>query len=94
MTYATALSPFGVLTEEEYWSLWQKQSPVLTLEEPEQTDGWYVYSPDANAGHLVQAEAESPYIAPAAVQRHQYNSVLSRFAQASKRAGAFSNWNT
>lgn len=92
MTYAAALSPFGVLTEEEYWSLWQKQSPVLMLEEAEQTDGRYVYPPDASISRLMQADAEPSYITPAAVQRHQYNSVLSRFAQASKRAGTFSSW--
>ncbi len=94
MNYTAALSPFGVLSEEEYWSLWQKQSPVLTLEEAEQTDGRYVMPPDESAHCYMQPDMAQTYITPATIQRHQYNSVLSRFAQASKRVGNFSSWNT
>ena len=94
MSYEAAVSPFGTLTEEECWSLWKKTTTVLSLEDAEQTDGRYVIPVTDYPYHAASTDQAPPYVGPPAIDRRQYNSILSRFDQASKRAGCFSTWNT
>lgn len=94
MTNASAVSPFAGLTEDDYWFLWQKQSPVLSLQDHEQTDGRSVFEPESPS-YVEHTSSEMPqHLSVPVIQRNQYNAVLSRFDQASKRVGNFSAWNT
>ena len=93
MRYEPLVSPFGTLTEEECWSLWKKTTTVLSLEDAEHTDGRYATPVSEYPDHGASVETPS-CMAPPAIERRQYNSILSRFDQASKRAGSFFSWNT
>lgn len=93
MTFASTISPFSRLMEDENWFIWSKQASVIDLEASTQTDRRSFSSADISFSH----DAELPLhtaLSPAVFQRNQYNAILSRFDQASKRAGRFSSWNT
>ena len=90
MRPASVTSPFSAVDAGSDWIQWQKDQPLLCLQNKEQTDSRYFLK----AAHEIKSHQQTgmPYIMP--IQRPQYNAVLDRFSSARKRSGAFSAWTT
>lgn len=90
MRPASVTSPFCISEGCEDWVQWQKDLPITGLQESMPTDSRSeMRQENANRQESFDAAVHIPTI-----HRPQYNAVLERFSQASKRTGAFSNWAT
>lgn len=90
MTQTYTLSPFTLSEESDVpWILWEQKTSVLSLQCEEQTDRRYV----TFQSNLSNSEMDNkPVLNKTAIQRVQYNSVLSRMKQAAGKAGNYSDW--
>ncbi len=88
MQNACNTSPFLKQEEALPWFLWQRKIPADDLTPREQTDSRFV----------LEMERDDPPTKPPVqpgiltIQRRQYNAVLSRMDQASRKTGTYANW--
>lgn len=87
MNIAAVTSPFAY-AEEAPWVVWKSQDRVSVLPEQEQTNAGLASSPCVDQSEL-QPIPPAPHIS-----RMQYNTVMNRIVQASKKTGSFSSWTT
>lgn len=88
---AAETSPFVRLTEDQPWILWEKKTEVTALLPKEQTDARSVLE---ERQHMYSEIGPEPPVIPPVqpIQRKQYNAILSRIDQASRKTGSFSAW--
>lgn len=85
MNIASVTSPFAD-AEDTPWVIWQSQDRVSVLQEQVQ-----LRDEDSAPAHI--APPELPPIHPAPpIKRMQYNTVMNRIVQASKKTGQYSAW--
>lgn len=87
MSQSSSTSPFALLGETECpWITWETKLPIKSLCNAKETDGRYVES-------TPNTYPDTPVVPlKPAIQRQQYNAILSRMNQAVCKTGNFSTW--
>lgn len=84
MSHVCSSCPFDFQCNDQIpWLLWEKRNEVTSLPDVNKTDGRF---------DIVAAVEDTETPAVPAIQRMQYNSVLSRMNQAIGRTGSYSAW--
>ncbi len=89
MNRAATTSPFSIASEDSDWVIWKHKSTLFDLK----TDRRSVNSSEIRDEESYMPE-DNTITSTVHLDRRQYNAILSRMDQASRRAASFSAWSS
>ncbi len=89
MSQAATTSPFATAAQDSDWVIWRYKSSLFDLQTDRRSD-----VPSENPAAENCTPDDSTITSPVHLERRQYNAILSRMDQASRRAASFSAWSS